>query len=234
MHTHTQRVSGIPWRIAAGLLMAALNVPVPALAQQATARPPAVVPAPLAPDSPPRSGSTLDRYFESLRQDFIQLDADLDGMITQRDVDLHVLMETVMLRTFALQFVMGFDLDGDGAVTEDEIRRAKRYYLRSAQNDPEGKINDAVRSIMALDTDRDGKVSISEAGKFTYPGMQRDIGSPGEAGRARRTLTLESRAKGEIAWSDYEAAGEALFRKIDTDRDGKISQRELDDYRGPR
>src|SRR6266516_6731378 len=89
MHTHTQRVSGIPWRIAAGLLMAALNVPVPALAQQATARPPAVVPAPLAPDSPPRSGSTLDRYFESLRQDFIQLDADLDGMITQRDVDLH-------------------------------------------------------------------------------------------------------------------------------------------------
>jgi Ca2+-binding EF-hand superfamily protein len=126
---------------------------------------------------------------------------------------------------------MGFDLDGDGAVTEDEIRRANRYFLRSA-NDPEGKINDTVRSIMALDTDRDGKVSPSEAGKFTYPGMQRDIGSPGEAGRARRALMLKSRAKGEIAWSDYEAAGEALFRKIDTDRDGKISQRELDDYRG--
>ena len=226
------RESSILRGFAAGLLMAVMGVPVSAFAQQATDRRPAAVPAPSAPDSPPRAGSTLDRYSESLRRDFIQLDADLDGMITQRDVDLHVLMETVTLRTFALQFVMGYDLDGDGAVTEDEIRRAGRYHLRSAQNDPEEKLNDTVRSMMALDADGDGKVSVSEAGKFTYPGMQRDIGSPGVAGRARRALMLGSHVKGEIAWRDYDAAGEALFRKIDTDKDGKISQRELDDYRG--
>ncbi|WKA30251.1 EF-hand domain-containing protein [Bradyrhizobium roseum] len=227
-----QRVSGVPGWVVAGILMAALNVPVSAPGQQAAARPPLAVPGALAPDSPPRASSTLERYFASLHQDFVQLDADLDGMITQRDVDLHVLMETVVSRTFALQFVMGYDLDGDGAVTEDEIRRAMKYRLRSAPNDPEAKISDTVRSTMALDTDGDGKVSASEAGKFTYPDMKRDLGFPELPACARRILMLESRTKGEIAWSDYEAAGEKLFRRIDTDKDGKISRRELDDCRG--
>ncbi|MES2197539.1 MAG: EF-hand domain-containing protein [Pseudomonadota bacterium] len=206
--------------------MAALNTPDAATAQQTTAQPP--VPASQLPL--PHSGSTLERYFESLRRDFEQLDADLDGTITQRDVDLHALMEAVMLRTFASQFVMRYDLDGDGTVTEDEIRRAVRYYLRSGRSGPE-KIDDTVRSIMALDTDKDGKVSVSEAGKFASPEMKRNLGFPGEAGRARRALTLESGTKGEISRQDHAAAGEALFRKIDADHDGKISRGELDDYR---
>jgi Ca2+-binding EF-hand superfamily protein len=229
MQSHIRPGSGV-WRVAAGLLVAALNPSGPALAQEAS---PPVLPTPASQLLLPFGGSTLERYFARLRIDFGQLDADLDGKITQRDVELHALMEVVMLRTFALQFVMGYDLDGDGAVTEDEIRRAVRYYRRTGLKQAEKEIDDIVQSTMALDMDKDGKVSVLEAGKFASPEMQRNLDSPEAAERARRalTLTLESGAKGEITLQDYEAAGEALFHKVDTDHDGKVSPHELDDYR---
>jgi Ca2+-binding EF-hand superfamily protein len=233
MHPDTQLVSGGRRLIAAGLLMAALGAPSPAPAQQTTAPPPAAVQPPLDPDSPPPGGATLEHHIESLRRGFMQLDADFDGIITQRDVDVHVSMEAVVLRSFALQFVMSHDLDGDGTVTEDEIHRTQRYYFRSA-NELEKRVDDAVRLIMALDTNKDGKVSVSEAGKYSYPQMQRHLGFPDASGRTRRALALESGTKGEITLKDYETAGVALFRKVDTDGDGKISQQELDDYRKAR
>lgn len=233
MQSQTRPAPGVR-SVAAGLLMAALNAPGPAPAQQATAQPsapPPAFPAPVSPLLLPFVGATLESYFVRLSHDFRQLDADLDGKITQRDIDLHAVMEGVILRTFALQFVMRNDLDGDGAVTEEEIRRAMGYYLRTAARAPQKEIDDNVRSSMALDTDKDGKVSVIEAGKFTYPEMRRNLGSPGEPERARRALTLESRTKGEITLQDYEAAGGALFGKVDTDQNGKISPQELDDYR---
>ena len=98
--------------------------------------------------------------------------------------------------------------------------------------DPEKRVDDTVRTIMALDTDKDGKVTVSEAAKYTYPQMYRDLGFPNLPVRTRKALTLESSTKGEITLKDYEAAGVALFRKVDTDtNDGKISQQELDAYR---
>ncbi len=222
MYFHRQLVS----LVTAGFMIASGPVP----AQQATAQSPAAAPIPLAPDSPPRRGWTLERYFESLRDNFIHLDADRDGIITQRDVDLHILMETVMQRTFAAQFVIRYDLDGDGAVTEDEIRRAERYHSRWSRNDPEKRTDEAVRSIMALDADNDGKVSFAEAGNYTYPRMRQDMGFPELPERTRQALRVKSRTIGQVSWSDYEAAGQARFRKVDTDNDGKISEQEFNEY----
>src|SRR5204862_4075429 len=47
----------------------------------------------------------------------------------------------------------------------------------------------------------------------------------------RQALTLDVDAKGAITLTDYQAAGEAMFRKIDADNDGKISQQELAEFR---
>ena len=234
----------------AGFIAMAVASAGPALAQQPAAPPP------VAPVIPPGSqlllsriqaGAVLDRYLENLRNDFFQIDADADGKITQRDVDLHALMEGIQFRTFAVNFVMRFDLDGDGLVTEDEVRRVTYYDMRAqlglaafnnagkpqipSMDGPAKQIENTVRSIMALDADKDGKVNASEAGKFGAPGMQRGLGQNGQSARARQALTLDPGSKGEVGLADYQAAGEALFRKIDIDNDGKISQQELVDYR---
>ena len=78
-----------------------------------------------------KPGQTLDHYLETLRIDFFRIDADADGKLTPRDVDHHELMKVIQERANAIRVVMRYDLDGDGAVTEDEICRALRYDLRA-------------------------------------------------------------------------------------------------------
>jgi hypothetical protein len=248
--------------VSAGLLAAMLCGGSPALAQQPAPQqpaPPQIAPpqtvAPQTVMSPGtqlllqrlQNGLSLERYLDNLRNDFFQVDADSDGKITQRDAELHSLMEGIQFRTAGLMTVMRYDLDGDGAVTEDEIRRAMRYDLRSQLsssalnaaglaippiNGSEKMIEDNIRSIMALDTDKDGKVNYAEALKFRLPGLQPMFSMNGQSARARQALTLDSGSKGEVTLADYQAAGEALFRKIDADGDDKISPQELADYRG--
>ena len=127
-------------------------------------------------------GTPLERYLDSMRADFFIVDADRDGEITQRDVELHTVMEGVEARTQAIQMVLRYDLDGDGFVTEDEIRRSMNYSMRAQLglaannklNNQQLPMADAftkqidlmVRSIMALDADKDGKVSLAEGANF--------------------------------------------------------------------
>jgi Ca2+-binding EF-hand superfamily protein len=191
-------------------------------------------------------GAALDRYLESLRNDFFAVDADIDGQITQRDVDLHTVMEGIQVRTNAINIVMRYDLDGDGFVTEDEIRRGMSYDLRAQLGlaafnkldkpqlpgaDAGAKqIDHMVRTIVALDADNDDRVSMAEAAKFGAPGMN-GRGASGQAARARQLLELDGASKGALSLAEYQAVGEALFRQIDTDKDGVISQQELNDHR---
>ncbi len=149
-------------------------------------------------------GATLEKYLEQLRNEFFQVDADVDGQITQRDVDLHALMEGIQVRTNGLMTTMRYDLDGDGFVTEDEIRRGMTYEMRSqfgllaynksakpllAPNDGLSKqIDNLVRNIMALDADKDGKVSMAEGAKFGAPGR-----NGGQSARTRQFLAWRTR-----------------------------------------
>ncbi|WP_213290295.1 EF-hand domain-containing protein [Bradyrhizobium sp. sGM-13] len=193
-------------------------------------------------------GTVLDRYLESLRNDFFVVDADADGQINQRDIDLHTVMEDIQVRTNAVRTVMRYDLDGDGFVTEDEVRRGMTYDLRvqlglaafnktnkaqlpGAGPDAAAKqIDHMVRTIVALDADNDGKVSMAEAAKFGAP-TNRVRGANGQAERARQLLTIDGASKGTLTLAEYQAAGESLFRQVDTDKDGVISQQELSDFR---
>jgi Ca2+-binding EF-hand superfamily protein len=193
-----------------------------------------------------QAGGMLEKYLDGLRNDFFQLDADVDGVITQHDVDLHTLMEAVQARNLAINNVMRYDLDGDGFVTEDEIRRHMNYDLRSqlglaaynkrakpqipAMDFATKQIENMVRTIMALDSDSDGKVSVGEAAKFGMSGNQ-PRGQSGQSSRARQLLAMDTSSKGALSLADYESVGEAFFRKIDVDNDGTISQQELMDFR---
>jgi hypothetical protein len=92
------------------------------------------------------------------------------------------------------------------------------------------QIDNMVRSIVTLDADNDGRVSVAEAAKFGAAGMSGRGTSP-QAARARQLLALDSASKGALSLADYQAAGEPLFRQVDTDKDGSVSQQELADFR---
>lgn len=190
-------------------------------------------------------GQTLERYQTFLRNDFALADADADGELTQRDVDLHILMEGVQARKNAIMHVMGYDLDGDGFVIEDEVRRSMTYNLRAQigaaavnkvdvssplnVNPITRQIDAMVRTIAALDTDKDGKVSLAEGAKYGAAGAERRSVS-GQAARVRQLLTIDGVSNGVLTLAMYQAAGEALFRQVDADKDGAVSQQELADY----
>ena len=194
-----------------------------------------------------RAGQTLEQYLDNLKSDFFQLDADADGKLTQRDVALHGLFEGTLTRMVGLSAVFTFDLDGDGAVTEDEIRKTRRYQLRAqlglarfnsagkapvpALDNSEKEVENTVRLIMALDTNKDGKVDFSEAARYSLPGGMRNSEQFGPSAQTRKALTIDQTSKDEIVLAEYQAAGEALFRTINSDNDGKLSQQELTDYR---
>ncbi|WP_441242531.1 hypothetical protein [Tardiphaga sp. 768_D3_N2_1] len=182
-----------------------------------------------------QSGSTKQTYEQALRAFFVAADADSDGEITQRDVQLHKVMEETQSRALAVQQAMRYDLDGDGFVTEVEIQRGISYELRS-QTSPlpgpsvrdaiAGQIASRVRAIMSLDADNDGKVSSLEAAKSVKPNR-----NGGFSTRAQQLLELDATSSGVVTLAAYEAMGAELFQQIDADRDGVISQQEMSDYR---
>jgi Ca2+-binding EF-hand superfamily protein len=185
------------------------------------------------------AGSDLDRYLEQLREEFAQLDADSDGKLTERDSALHTLMEAPQVRVGALNMVMRYDLDADGVVSEDEIRRTVRYEQRglialaargrSPVGRTEEEIERMVQRTMALDADKDGKVTFQEAVKFGQNAPRQS--NNGFQSRVRDALTLDAASSGELSLANYQAAGEIFFRAVDADSDGKISQQELNDFR---
>ena len=68
----------------------------------------------------------------------------------------------------------------------------------------------------------------AQTGEFR---QMRDGGASGQAARARQLLTIDAASKGTLTLAEYQAVGEALFRQIDTDKDGMVSQQELMDFR---
>src|SRR5216683_3131112 len=76
------------------------------------------------------AGMTLANYLQSLRNDFAQLDADGDGAITVADIALHDAVAQAAMVALEAQQTLVMDLNGDGVVTEDEVRQVLLYRQR--------------------------------------------------------------------------------------------------------
>lgn len=182
------------------------------------------------------------QYAETLRTEFFQLDANADGTLGQPDVDLHEAIEATQARYNNASSVMRFDLNGDGAVTEDEIRAVMRYNSRGMLGAAAANPNNApsfaeayrqaettVQTVMASDADKDGKVTYTEAAN-TLRLSPRPNRENTPSGRTQQALTLEATSNGSLALNDFLVAGEALYRKLDSNGDGTVSQQELVDF----
>ncbi len=209
----------------------------------ASAQTPAPQPAPLMPPTTQylqqrlRPGLALENFLQQLRNEFRNADADANGIIDKADAELHASIGAASMRAMLAMSIMRADIDNDGTVTEDELRRMYRYERRAfglpgvAPKQIEDQIGTEVKRLMEADVDKDGRITYAEAFAFakSRPENQRAIAMMPQM--VDRLLVFAPEGKASVTLADIEPAAEALFRLVDTDNDGKLSQDEVKAFR---
>ena len=184
-----------------------------------------------------QGGATLPRYLQGLRIELLRLDANGDGAIDAADADLHNTITAVAYRSNTALRIMNADLDGDGSVTEAELRTKFEYDRRmAAAGRPErwpsapdqDQVTKEIRDLMMADADNDGRITWIEATEFAK--QQTNYvpnASSAYATQVRQLLPLATDGKTSVSLPEIEAAAAAVFAAIDTDGNGTISLDEL-------
>ena len=190
--------------------------------------------------------STLAKYLERFSLELRGLDADGDGAFTEADVALHEAVALAALRNGGLLTIMRADLDGDGAVTADEVRRLYAYehrtdargalprvppQYRSGQSDDEHR-DYFIQQVMEADADGDGRVTLAEAAAHVAAKQQAEARTRPAAQTPWREnyrlfLAFDDDGDGRVTLGELEAAAEAVFRTVDDNGDGIASKNEL-------
>lgn len=178
-------------------------------------------------------GFTLEQHLKYWQNEFRQADADANGVVDAADVALHAKVGGANMRLGRLALIMRADLDGDGTVTEDEMRVFVRYGARlypPSQN-PEQMIETEMRNFKAMDKDGDGRVTYAELMNSTVTDPMYGSQIAQFTSQAQTLLKLAPQGKSSVTLADIEPAVEALFHTVDTDSDGKLSREEVQAYR---
>jgi EF hand len=181
-------------------------------------------------------GISFPSYQLRLRIEFQRLDADGNGEFDTADIELHAAAEMASLRIAAtIAKIMRHDLNGDGFVTEDELRKSLNYQTRNARyqgQQTQEKVEAFVLSLMATDVDKDGRITFEEVLALAKAQFSTGIRRNVEPHTLQMMLGLAGEGGNKITLAQFEAAGEAVFRAVDTDKNDLISQDELAAYRG--
>jgi Ca2+-binding EF-hand superfamily protein len=177
---------------------------------------------------------TLDAYLKRIRGEFRMADANADGEISKSDAELLAQIRRASFRAMYLVQFFQADLDGDGVVTEDELRRWFRYGFYSKEVRPatgktvEQTIEDKVHENMVADANHDGRITFAEA--LSYANLLPDIGALAAA-PVYQLLAFAPAGKSALTKADLDAAAEKLFHEVDANGDGVVSAEELRAYR---
>lgn len=178
---------------------------------------------------------TLERFLMQLHLKFHQADADRDGEISAADAVIHAQVARAAMRAMMAMQIMRADFDGDGAVTEDELRVVLRYDRRTnepANNAPGAQTVDAqARELMKADADHDGRITYTEAEAYfdPRPGDMQLIDKMSEI--VHQFLKFAPEGKKVATLADVDAGAIAIFRAVDTNGDGTVSDAELKAFR---
>jgi Ca2+-binding EF-hand superfamily protein len=184
---------------------------------------------------PATIGRKFHEYRLDLQMQFERFDATGDGLLTAEDPVVFTMVRRARVRVQDENrpWVKYHDFDGDGDVTESEIRRGMAFDLRmyTPRAPPEGlqhvsdMIDKAVAEAMAADADGDGRITPVEAKNLpagiSYPERE-DIVSG-----VRDALMIGiGPTDGEINLQSFMLEGEKWFRDTDTDSNGFVSPEE--------
>ncbi|MBL8707557.1 MAG: EF-hand domain-containing protein [Rhodospirillaceae bacterium] len=150
---------------------------------------------------------------------FLAMDADGNGLVSQAEfVAAHEQQRAERAKNkdewregHAAMMLQRMDSSGDGRVTADEWQAA------------------ALRRFVAMDADGDGAVTADEMqahhGKRQH-GMMGDQAGQHGRGPERFMQRFDSDGDGQVSRSEWDAAGEQMFVRMDENADGKIDMSE--------
>jgi Ca2+-binding EF-hand superfamily protein len=118
------------------------------------------------------------------------------------------------------------DVNGDGVLSKQEAERAPELVERGGGMG--GFLNPNAPNMKDLDSDKDGKVSLAELSAYyrkkTFQPFQFQLDMSPPPGNTMLALYMGGgRPDPEVA-----AVSKAIFALLDTDKDGKLTQKELD------
>lgn len=216
-------------RLVAALLACALTLS-PTLAQDAALpAEPATAPAPVSLDLlPPEIDTTLSH--RALREDltsqlltYFRTIADANGVLSEAGLADARAVEAAQVRAKAIADYLRADLDGDGAVTRDELTRRNASRRENADPAAAARLQQQVDRTMAADADANGSISFDEmrvAAALSAP--RRNNGFPWAAG----FLAMDGDGDGQVTLREVRAGAQAIFAQFDTDGDGELSEAE--------
>jgi Ca2+-binding EF-hand superfamily protein len=158
------------------------------------------------------------------------LDTDQNGL-DAAEIDAIEAQRLASLRASQMQTLLRYDLDWDGRVTREEVRRvtgAARAGHGRIMNDEILKklIDKAVDRVMQADADGDGVVTLEEmrAQQATKENPQR---SHNDTARARMLLALDPDKDGHLTAEELTKLARDTFARYDKDGNGVLSADEV-------
>lgn len=164
-------------------------------------------------------------------------DADLDGKISGADLEQERAHNANGHRVGFVAQLLRHDTNYDGIVTRDEVVRFETLYIRrhalgdraaTAEESVRQRIDEAVARHMRADLNRDGRIEWREMVESGRPEPTR-ANAPMEE-LYRIIFTLDENADGATDSTEFGRAIRGVFRSVDRDRNGTLSEEEVNAF----
>lgn len=177
--------------------------------------------------------TTRSNWTTIQRNEFQLFDADSNAELSVSDIEIHKIMRGADTRAVFIMQITRADVDNDGAVTEQELRRRLQYDQRMVAQRvlTPPSIDSQIRQMMALDANGDGKVTLDEARQYAPPAAVGAMDPMRWDERISQTLALLPAGKNTLPLSEFEEMAAAFFSAVDADKNDVVTKEEIEAYR---
>jgi Ca2+-binding EF-hand superfamily protein len=169
-----------------------------------------------------------EQYIAAILAPLRSFDTDQNGL-DAAEIGAIEAQQVATMRASQMQSILRYDLDWDGRVTREEVRRvagASRFGLGRLLNDArrDKLIDKAVDRVMQADADGDGIITIEE---MRAQQAKETTKSRTDTERARALLALDPDKDGHLTADELTTLARDTFARYDTDGNGVLSADEI-------